>query len=63
VCDLDGKLTRAIGGGQAGSKGNHVDDVCEHERSDGYEKDGVIKSIFQHFNNMRLRPTMREALL
>jgi hypothetical protein len=37
------------------SKSHHVDDVCEHDRSEGYEKGGVINGVYQHFNNMRPR--------
>jgi hypothetical protein len=42
-----------------GSKSDHVNDVSKRDHSKGYEKDRVINSVYQHFNNMRPRPTVR----
>jgi hypothetical protein len=39
-------------------KKRSVDEICEHDHSEGNDKnDGVINGVFQHFNNMRPRPT------
>jgi hypothetical protein len=44
-----------------GSKSDQVDDICERDHGEGYDKnDRVINSVVQHFNNMGTRPTMRQ---
>ena len=51
----------ASDGSGNGSKSNQVDDICEHDHGEGYDKnDRVINSVVQHFNNMGTRPTMRQ---